>query len=86
MSQEFAQGINGGGNSTGSTGSICTETSLYKASDGKIEFLELIADGETFPPFPGGTGTKKTTWTKTTVSGDGNKTSFTAVKVAAGSI
>lgn len=83
QAQEMTQGATIGGTTTGS---VCTETSLYKATDGKIEFLELIAAGDTFPPFPGGNGTKKTTWTKTTVASDGEKTSFTAVKVAAGSI
>jgi hypothetical protein len=87
MSQEFTQGFgNGSGSTGGTTGSICTETSLYKSTDGKIEFIEYIAAGDVYPPFPGGNGTKKTTWTRTTVASDGSRTSFTAVKVAAGTI
>lgn len=86
MSQELIQG--GGGNtSTGfATGSVCTKSSLYKATDGKIEFIEYVPLNATFPPFPGGTGTKKCTWYRLSVSSDGSKTSFTAVKVAAGTL
>jgi len=69
---------------TGSTGTICTKTGLYKASDGKIEFIELIEDGQSFPPFPGGNGKKSTTWTRLSVSSDGNKTGFESVLVPAG--
>ena len=76
----------GGGTTGGGTGTICSKNGLYKATDGRIEFIRLIAAGEAFPFFPGGDGTKKTTWSLTTVSSDGSKTSFTAVKVAAGTI
>lgn len=85
MSQEFTQDAFKVGNNT-STGSTCLETSLYKATDGKIEFIEYIAAGDAFPPFPGGNGTKKCTWTKLSKTSDGGKTSFTAVKVEAGTI
>lgn len=85
MSQEFTQGFGSGNGSTGgATGSICAETSIYKATDGKIEFVLHIAAGDPFPGFPGGTGTKKCTWTKATLAADGSRRSFTAVKVAAG--
>ena len=83
MSQEFAAG--GGFGGSGTTGGTCLETSLYKATDGKIEFIEYIQAGDPFPAFPGGTGTKKCTWTKLTKSADGGKQGFTSVKVAAGS-
>lgn len=89
MSQEFTQdAAKGGSGSTGSgaTGAICTKSSLYKASDGKIEFVEYIGAGDTFPYFPGGSGTKKCTWTRLTIAADGGKASFTAVKVEAGTI
>jgi hypothetical protein len=87
MSQELTQELTGGGiATTGTTGSKCTETSLYKASDGKIEFIEYVEAGAVFPPFPGGKGTKSCTWTRLTLASDGGKQSFTAVKVAAGTI
>ena len=60
MSQEFTQGFGGGNTSTGgATGTTCTETSLYKATDGKVEFIELIEAGSAYPPFPGGKGTNR---------------------------
>jgi hypothetical protein len=77
----------GGGNLGGSTtGTICTKSGLYKSTDGKIEFIEYIAAGDPFPPFPGGTGTKKGTWNRVTLATDGDKTSLQAVKVAAGTL
>ena len=87
MSQEFTQNFSGGNTSTGgSTGTICTDTSLYKATDGKVEFIELIEAGQAFPPFPGGKGTKSCTWTRLSKTADGSKTSFTSVTVVAGTL
>lgn len=86
---EMVQGelIQGGGTSSGfTTGTICPKSGLYKATDGKIEFIEYVSKDDVFPPFPGGNGTKKCTWTRLSVSSDGGKTSFTAVKVAAGTL
>ena len=84
MSQE----LKGGGNITTSftTGQVCTKTGLYKSNDGKIEFIEYIALNSTFPPFPGGTGTKKCTWTRLSVTTDGTRSGFTSVMVDAGTI
>ena len=77
----------GGGNLGGSTtGTICTKTGLYKTTDGKIEFIEYIVAGAAFPNFPGGTGTKKGTWTKVSLASDGSRTSLQAVKVQAGTL
>lgn len=87
MNQEFTQeAAKGGGTTGGTTGYTCTKTGLYKANDGKIEFIEYIEVGEAFPPFPGGNGTKKCIWERLTVEADGEKTSFNAVKVEAGAI
>lgn len=85
MNEELIQGV---GNSSGSysTGAVCPKSGLYKTTDGKIEFIEYIAKDDTFPPFPGGNGNKKGTWTRMSVASDGGKTSFTAVKVAAGTL
>jgi hypothetical protein len=84
INQEFAKppsGTNGG-----ATGTICSDTSLYKANDGKIEFVELIQAGDAFPPFPGGTGKKSTTWVKLNKTTDGSKQSFEGVLVPAGTL
>lgn len=74
LTQEFAK--SGTGFATGTT---CTDTSLYKCTDNKMQFIELIEAGAQFPPFPGGKGTSKTTWYRLTKSADGTKTGFTAV-------
>jgi hypothetical protein len=87
MNQDFtAQEFKGGNTGNGTTGGTCLETSLYKATDGKIEFVELIQAGDAFPPFPGGKGTKACAWTRLTVASDGSKTGFTSVKVVAGTL
>ena len=70
-----------GGNSPGGTGTICTDTSLYKTTDNKVEYIEHIAAGALFPSFPGGNGGGKCVWTKLTLAADGNRTKFDAVKV-----
>ena len=93
MTQEF---FNGGqdlsGNKTGTTidsgktGGTVMKTGLYKASDGKTEFIELLEQNQLFPPYPGGNGTAKCTWTRMTTATDGSRTSFESVKVDAGTI
>jgi len=71
---------------SGASGTTCSKTGLYKATDGKMEFVELIRRGSIFPKFPGGNGTTNTTWTAVSESADGSRTSFTAVKVSAGTL
>ena len=84
MNEELLAKPPSDGASTGTTGTTCTKTGLFKSTDGKIEFIEYIAAGDVFPPFPGGKGTKSCTWTRLSVSSDGSKTSFESVKVTAG--
>lgn len=87
MSQEFTQEFAKGGTTTGgSTGQTCLKTGLYKATDGKIEFIEYYSVNDVFRPFPGGNGTKKCTWSRLSLAADGSKKSFNAVMVEAGSI
>jgi hypothetical protein len=38
-----------GGVTANNTGTICQETSLYKCTDNKVEYIEFIAAGEPFP-------------------------------------
>ena len=71
-----------GGNSGGfGTGTICTDTSLYKCTDNKVEYIEHIAAGTPFPNFPGGNGKGSAVWFKLTLAADGARTNFDAVKV-----
>ena len=63
------------------TGTICTETSLYKCTDNKVEYIEHIAAGTPFPNFPGGNGKGQANWFKLTLANDGARKSFDAVKV-----
>jgi hypothetical protein len=74
---------------SGTTGGTCVKTGVYRCTDNKAQYLEVIAQGDLFPPFPGGKGTSKTTWTlmSTTTSGTAVKTEdggFKSVMVDAG--
>ena len=70
------------GGATGfATGTLCTDTSLYKCTDNKVEYIEYIVAGDAFPNFPGGNGKGQATWYKLTLQNDGARKSFTAVKV-----
>ena len=86
MSQEERNIGNGGTTTTtGKSGGICSQSGLYRATDGKIEFIQYFTAGESFFTFPGGTAQAKCTWTLMSKSTD-NRTTFTAVKVAAGTV
>jgi hypothetical protein len=83
MSQE--QERIGSTTTTGTTGGTCSVSGFYKATDGKIEFIQPFVVGDKFFAFPGGNAKTKCTWTLMSKSVD-NRTTFTAVKVAAGTI
>ena len=70
-----------GGTGPGGTGTLCTETSLYKTTDNKVEYILHIAANTLFPNFPGGNGKGKCVWTKLTLAADGARKTFDAVKV-----
>ena len=75
------------GGSTGfATGTICNDTSLYKCTDNRMVYIEHIAAGTAFPPFPGGTGKSKTTWYRITKTSDGDQKSFKSAMVDAGAL
>jgi hypothetical protein len=84
MSQE--KNAVSGATTTGKTGGTCTQSGLYKATDGRMEFIQYFTAGEKFFSFPGGDGQLKCTWTLMSKSVDGNRTTFNAVKVAAGAL
>ena len=81
MSQDLVAG--GGTTTKGTTGGTCSVSGLYKATDGRIEFIQPFVVGDKFFAFPGGTAKAKCTWTLMSKSTD-NRASFAAVKVAAG--
>jgi hypothetical protein len=68
-----------GGSSGFATGTICTDTNIYKCTDNKVVYLEHISAGTPFPKFPGGNGKGNATWFKVTLTTDGDQTSFKAV-------
>ena len=84
MSQE-SQKAPAPGTTTGTTGGTCSVSGFYRATDGKIEFIQPFVAGEKFFAFPGGTAKTQCTWTLMSKATD-NRTSFTAVKVAAGTL
>jgi hypothetical protein len=83
---------------SGATGTTCTKSGLYKATDRRAQYLELYTLGDIFRNFPGGKGTKGTTWylvsgtaatSVTNTDGTGTVTTpddggFTSVVVAPG--
>ena len=75
MQQEFKTG----GGSGFATGTICTDTNLYKCTDNKVVYIEHIAAGAKFPNFPGGNSKGIATWFKITLETDGDKSDFQAV-------
>ena len=78
--------IDGGSTSTTgfATGTTCTSSGTYRASNKYMDAVQIVAAGDVFPPFVDG---KKTTWYPLTTSLSTNKDgSFTSVKVEAGTI
>ena len=75
MQEEFKTG----GQSGFTTGTICTDTNLYKCTDNKVVYIEHIAAGAKFPNFPGGNSKGNATWFKITLETDGDKSDFQAV-------
>jgi hypothetical protein len=47
---------------SGATGTVCAKDGLYKATDRRAQYLEMYTVGDVFRNFPGGKGTKTTTW------------------------
>jgi hypothetical protein len=85
--QDSLAGGNGGFNTTTgfATGTKCTASGTFRASNKYMDVVQIYAAGEVFLPFPDG---KKTTWyplspALSTNTSDG---SFTSVKVDAGAV
>jgi len=77
--QQLAEFKTGGGSGF-ATGTICTDTNLYKCTDNKVVYTEYIAAGTAFPNFPGGNGKGKANWFKITEATDGGTSDFQAVQ------
>ena len=77
-----------GGGNTGSTttgfatGTLCTSSGTFRASNKYMDAICIVAAGDLFPPFTDG---KKTTWFRLATSLSTNQEgSFTSVKVLPG--
>ena len=84
--QDALAGGNGGFNTTTgfATGTTCTSSGTYRASNKYMDIVQIYAAGEIFLPFVDG---RKTTWFALSSSLATNKDgSFSSVKVAAGTI
>jgi len=73
-------GFRNGGSLGFATGSTCTSSGTFRASNKYLDNIIVLAVGDVFPPFSDG---KKTTWYALTPS---TKSSFESVKVEAGAI
>lgn len=84
-SQELAAGGGNGSTSTGFvTGTTCTSSGTYRASNKYMDIVAIYTVGEVFRAFVDG---KKTTWYPLSSSLSTNKDgSFTSVKVDAGTV
>ena len=71
------------GEPTFATGTICTDSNLYKADDDKFQIMEYVAAGQPFPNGPFGNGKGKTVWRKVTLATDGTRTNFVTTKTVA---
>lgn len=80
LNQELAGGFNGGGSTGFATGSTCSSSGTFKASNKYLENIIVLAAGDIFPAFCDG---KKTTWYALTAS---TKSGFESVRVEAGTI
>ena len=64
------------------TGTICTDTNLYRCDDDTFQIIEYVAAGQPFPNAPFGNGKGKTVWRKITLATDGNRKTFSVAKTA----
>jgi hypothetical protein len=55
------------------TGSICTDSNIYRCSDGTFEVIEYVAAGTAFPSEPFNNGKNKTNWQKITLETEGSR-------------
>jgi len=58
------------------TGSICTDSNIYRCSDGVFEVIEYVEAGTPFPSEPFNNGKNKTNWQKITLATEGSRKTF----------
>ena len=68
-----------GGGTAFVSGTICTDSNLYKCTDNKVVYIEYVPAGTAFPKLPGGNGKGNANWFKVTLASDGDQTNFKAV-------
>ena len=86
LAQELAAGGGNGSTSTGFvTGTTCTSSGTYRASNKYIDIVAIYTAGETFRTFCDG---KKTTWyaLSPSLSSNSSDGGFRSVKVEAGTV
>ena len=64
------------------TGTICTDTNLYRCDDDTFQIIEYVAAGQPFPNAPFGNGKGKTVWRKITLATDGGRKTFSVNRTA----
>ena len=64
------------------SGAVCTESNLYKCSNGDFEVIQFVEAGQPFPNTPFGDGRARTTWQKVTVASDGRRGTFDGRRTA----
>jgi hypothetical protein len=65
------------------TGVVCTESNLYKCSNGNFEIIQFVEAGRAFPNTPFGDSRGTTSWKKVTLASDGSRTTFDGRKPSA---
>ena len=58
------------------TGSICTDSNIYRCSDGVFEVIEYVEAGTPFPSEPFNNGKNKTNWQKITLETEASRTTL----------
>jgi hypothetical protein len=78
MNQDLIEQAAGG---TGfQTGTICTDSNIYRCSDDFFEIIEYVEAGKPFPKGPFGNGKGNTVWRKITLATDGTRKTINGAK------
>ena len=69
----FQNAIETAGGTGFATGTICTDSNIYRCSDDLFEVIEYVEAGKAFPKAPFGNGKGNTNWKKITLATDGTR-------------
>lgn len=64
------------------SGVVCTDSNLYKCSNGNFEVIQIVEAGQAFPDTPFGDARGSTSWQKITLATDGQRETFDGTKTA----